>query len=167
MHKADFCRHRLCPVCNWRKSLKLFSQMKEVSARLLQDFPGARYLFLTLTVKNCSGAELAQTIDKMNFGFKLLANAGKTNASAKAVKANLLGYAKAMEIKYDAEKTITPEMYAQRKKYYIARGLRSAARTRNMACTTHIFMYYSWLNHLFSTGDISNKTNGPRFGRIA
>ena len=41
--------------------------MKEVSARLLQDFPGARYLFLTLTVKNCSGAELAQTIDKMNF----------------------------------------------------------------------------------------------------
>ena len=29
--------------------------MKEVSARLLQDFPGARYLFLTLTVKNCSG----------------------------------------------------------------------------------------------------------------
>ena len=115
MHKAEFCRHRLCPTCNWRKSLKLFSQMKEVSARLLQDFPGARYLFLTLTVKNCSGAELAQTIDKMNFGFKLLVNAGKTNASAKAVKANLLGYAKAMEIKYDAEKTITPEMYAQRK----------------------------------------------------
>ena len=115
LHKAEFCRHRLCPTCNWRKSLKLFSQMKEVSARLLQDFPGARYLFLTLTVKNCSGAELAQTIDKMNFGFKLLANAGKTNASAKAVKANLLGYAKAMEIKYDAEKTITPEMYAQRK----------------------------------------------------
>ena len=131
LHKADFCRHRLCPVCNWRKSLKLFSQMKEVSARLLQDFPGARYLFLTLTVKNCSGAELAQTIDKMNFGFKLLANAGKTNASAKAVKANLLGYAKAMEIKYDAEKTITPEMYAQRKKYYIERGLKAGSPNPN------------------------------------
>ena len=91
LHKAEFCRHRLCPTCNWRKSLKLFSQMKEVSARLLQDFPGARYLFLTLTVKNCSGAELAQTIDKMNFGFKLLVNAGKTNASAKAVKRIFLG----------------------------------------------------------------------------
>ena len=130
LHKAEFCRHRLCPTCNWRKSLKLFSQMKEVSARLLQDFPGARYLFLTLTVKNCSGAELAQTIDKMNFGFKLLVNAGKTNASAKAVKANLLGYAKAMEIKYDAEKTITPEMYAQRKKYYIERGLKAGSANR-------------------------------------
>ena len=131
LHKAEFCRHRLCPTCNWRKSLKLFSQMKEVSARLLQDFPGARYLFLTLTVKNCSGAELAQTIDKMNFGFKLLVNAGKTNASAKAVKANLLGYAKAMEIKYDAEKTITPEMYAQRKKYYIERGLKAGSANPN------------------------------------
>ena len=39
LHKAEFCRHRLCPTCNWRKSLKLFSQMKEVSARLLQDLP--------------------------------------------------------------------------------------------------------------------------------
>ena len=86
---------------------------------------------MTLTVKNCSGAELAQTIDKMNFGFKLLVNAGKTNASAKAVKANLLGYAKAMEIKYDAEKTITPEMYAQRKKYYIERGLKAGSANPN------------------------------------
>ena len=124
LHKADFCRHRLCPVCNWRKSLKLFSQMKEVSGQLLQDFPGARYLFLTLTVKNCSGAELARTIDAMNFGFKLLVNAGKTNASAKPVKANLLGYAKATEIKYDAEKIITKDMYAKQKNYYIARGLK-------------------------------------------
>ena len=144
LHKAEFCRHRLCPTCNWRKSLKLFSQMKEVSARLLQDFPGARYLFLTLTVKNCSDAELAQTIDKMNFGFKLLVNAGKNNASAKAVKANLLGYAKAMEIKYDAEKTITPEMYAQRKKYYIERGLKAGSQTQTTACITHIFTYFSW-----------------------
>ena len=131
LHKTEFCRHRLCPTCNWRKSLKLFSQMKEVSVRLLQDFPGARYLFLTLTVKNCSGDELARTIDAMNFGFKLLVNAGKTNASAKPVKANLLGYAKATEIKYDAEKTITKEMYAQRKKYYIARGLKAGSANPN------------------------------------
>ena len=124
LHKADFCRHRLCPVCNWRKSLKLFSQMKEVSGQLLQDFPGARYLFLTLTVRNCSGDELARTIDAMNFGFKLLVNAGKNNASAKPVKANLLGYAKATEIKYDAEKTITKKMYAKQKNYYIPRGLK-------------------------------------------
>ena len=45
LHKAEFCRHRLCPTCNWRKSLKLFSQMKEVSARLLQDFPALATCF--------------------------------------------------------------------------------------------------------------------------
>ena len=88
--------------------------MKEVSARLLQDFSGARYLFLTLTVKNCSGAELAQTIDKMNFGFKLLANAGKTNASAKAVKRTFWGTRRQWKSS-TMQKTITPEMYAQRK----------------------------------------------------
>lgn len=131
LDKAEFCKHRLCPVCNWRKSNKMFSQMKEVSAELIKDFPTARYLFLTLTVKNVNGEELASTIDAMNNGFKLLVNAGKTNASAKPVKANLLGYAKAMEIKYDAEEKITPQMYAERKQYYISRGLKVGSRNPN------------------------------------
>ena len=125
LDRAEFCKHRLCPVCNWRKSLKLFSQTKAASAELMKDFPKARYLFLTLTVKNVRGDELADTIDQMNAGFKLLTNAGKNNASAKPIRANLLGYAKAMEIKYDAEKRITSEMFTKRKQYYIGRGLKA------------------------------------------
>lgn len=58
LDKAEFCKHRLCPVCNWRKSNKMFSQMKEVSAELIKDFPTARYLFLTLTVKTSMGRNL-------------------------------------------------------------------------------------------------------------
>ena len=50
-----------------------------------------------------------------------------------------------MEIKYDAEKTITPEMYAQRKKYYIERGLKAGSANPNYGmCTIHIFTYCSW-----------------------
>lgn len=124
LDKAEFCKHRLCPVCNWRKSLKLFSQTKTVTTELMQEFPTARYLFQTLTVRNVRGNELATTIDKMNAGFKLMTNAGKNNASAKPIKANLLGYAKAMEIKYDAEKLITKQMFADRKQYYTGRGMK-------------------------------------------
>ena len=123
LQSADFCRHRLCPICNWRKAMKLFGQMKEITGKLQTDFPAARYIFLTLTVQNCAGDELEETLNRMNDGFKLLVNAGKTNASAKPVKASLLGYAKAMEIKYDPEKYITEKMFRDRKKYYQARGL--------------------------------------------
>jgi plasmid rolling circle replication initiator protein Rep len=131
LDKAEFCRHRLCPTCNWRKSLKLFGQMKATSIELMKEFPTARYLFLTLTVKNVKGTELADTLNSMNAGFKLLVNSGKTNASAKNVKANLLGYAKAMEIKYDPEEFITKKMFTDRKEYYIARGLRVGNRNSN------------------------------------
>lgn len=123
LQSADFCRHRLCPICNWRKAMKLFGQMKEVTEKLQTDFPAARYIFLTLTVQNCASEDLESTIDAMNAGFKLLTNAGKTNASAKPVKANLLGYAKALEIKYDSEPRITAQMWRDRKKYYQARAL--------------------------------------------
>ena len=166
MHKAEFCRHRLCPTCNWRKSLKLFSQMKEVSARLLQDFPGARYLFLTLTVKNCSGAELAQTIDKMNFGFKLLVNAGKTNASAKAVKRTFWGTQKPW-------KSSTMQKRPSRPKCTPSGKILHRARPKGWQREPNYGMYHPHFHVLlmvkpsFSTGDISNKTNGPRFGRIA
>ena len=71
----------------------------------------------------CGKSTFLKTINRMNDGFKLLTNAGKTNASAKPVKANLLGYAKALEIKYDSEPRITAQMWRDRKKYYQARGL--------------------------------------------
>lgn len=124
LHKAYFCRNRLCPTCNWRKSLKLFSQMQKTSQLLFEKSPKARYLFLTLTVRNVDKNELSSTLDNMNNAFKLLVNKGKTNAVAKGLKSSLLGYAKATEIKYDSEKYITKKMYEQSKNYYTLRGLK-------------------------------------------
>lgn len=131
LERAEFCRNRLCPTCNWRKSMKLYGQMQKVSKELMATFPTARFLFLTLTVKNVEGSELAKTIDAMNAGFKLLVNAGKNNASAKPIKKNLLGYAKAMEIKYDSEEFITEQMYRDRKKYYDKLGVKAGNRNPN------------------------------------
>lgn len=59
---ADFCRVRLCPVCQWRRSLKNYGQMQKILAAIEGQY---KYIFLTLTVKNCSGSELSATIDKM------------------------------------------------------------------------------------------------------
>ena len=68
LQSADFCRHRLCPICNWRKAMKLFGQMKEVTTKLQADHPAARYIFLTLTVQNCGGDEHQETLNPRTDG---------------------------------------------------------------------------------------------------
>lgn len=44
--KANFCRDRLCPLCNWRRSLKLYSQVSQVMDVL--ESRGIVFFFLRL-----------------------------------------------------------------------------------------------------------------------
>jgi len=62
LHKANFCKSRLCPMCSWRRSLKIFGQVSKVMNDLTSCNP-FRYVFLTLTVKNCTKDELKNHID--------------------------------------------------------------------------------------------------------
>lgn len=60
---ADSCRVRLCPLCSWRRSLKI-----QAHARKIFDYIGSenyQYIFLTLTVPNCTGEELSKKLDDM------------------------------------------------------------------------------------------------------
>lgn len=73
LHKANFCHDRLCPMCNWRRSLKIFGQVSQVMDALAVD-GNYRYLFLTLTVKSCEAADLGVTVDKLFSGWRWLYN---------------------------------------------------------------------------------------------
>ena len=99
---ANFCRHRLCYMCNWRKSIKLFGQVSEIVSAILAD-KKVRFIFITLTVKNCTADELRGVLDNLNEAFKWLTQKGKTFAPAKKLKKYLLGYMKAIEITYNSE----------------------------------------------------------------
>lgn len=63
LREANFCKHRLCPLCNWRRGLKVYGALKQILAFLASQ--RYRYIALTLTVKNCAGEALAGTIDRM------------------------------------------------------------------------------------------------------
>lgn len=109
---ANFCRHRLCPMCNWRKSIKLFGQVSEIVSAILAD-KKARFVFITLTVKNCTADELPDVLDALNEGFKKLTQKNKKFSSAKKLKKYLQGYMKALEITYNAETdTFHPHIHA-------------------------------------------------------
>ena len=44
LKQAYFCRNRLCPMCQWRRSLKLFGQVSMVSDLLAVQYSGIRFL---------------------------------------------------------------------------------------------------------------------------
>ncbi|MFO0194742.1 MAG: protein rep [Pseudanabaena sp.] len=65
-----FCRVRHCPICQWRRSLKWKAKAYAMMPKVVEDFPKARWLFVTLTVKNCEIADLRETITWMHEAFK-------------------------------------------------------------------------------------------------
>ena len=122
---ANFCRVRLCPVCNWRKSLKMFSQVSEITDVLLKEKPSVRFIFLTLTVKNPTAEDLIATLNEMNEGFKWLVQKSRNFAPAKILKQNLLGYLKSTEITYNSKaNTYHPHFHVllELKSNYFATG---------------------------------------------
>lgn len=70
LHDARFCRVRLCPVCQWRRSLKTFAQMSQVLDVATSD--GYQFIFLTLTMKNCSGSNLSDELTHLLLSFNRL-----------------------------------------------------------------------------------------------
>ena len=96
LFKANFCKDRLCPMCSWRRSMKIFGQVSKVMDRALED-KEYRFLFLTLTVKNCTGEELSKVIDKMFKSLELL-------FKRKEVKNIVIGYFRGLEVTHNLDK---------------------------------------------------------------
>jgi len=67
LRAANFCRVRLCPICQWRRSLKLYGQMRQAMEYIARKDPRS-YIFVTLTVRNCSLDKLSLTLDKITDG---------------------------------------------------------------------------------------------------
>ena len=63
---ANFCHVRGCPVCAWRRSLKMKALAMQRLPAIMEEYPSYRFLFLTLTVKNCDVQDLSQTIKHMS-----------------------------------------------------------------------------------------------------
>lgn len=74
LSNAHFCRVRHCPVCQWRKSLMWKAKFYKAIPQIMEDYKSGRWLFLTLTVKNCDVINLKSTIQEMNKGFKKIIN---------------------------------------------------------------------------------------------
>lgn len=96
LYQSYFCKNKLCPICNWRRSMKYAYQAELVVNEAMKRYPKGRFLFLTLTIKNVSGQELNKSISEMGRAFNRL-------MKYKKVDKNILGYLRATEVTYSAE----------------------------------------------------------------
>ena len=106
LQDADFCRERLCPMCQWRKSLKVFQEVSRVMDVVEQENPTLVPLFLTLTVQNCPTDELSKTLDILFKGWNTLQAHRKMQRIVK-------GWFRALEVTYnDQNDTFHPHLHA-------------------------------------------------------
>ena len=117
------CQLRLCPICNWRRSLKIFSHVTKIIEAIESEKEHA-YIFLTLTQKNVSGEELDSELDKMMYAWNKFLKYAK-------VKNVVKGSYRGLEIKYDKEPLITKQMYKTKKEYYQKRDLNVGDKNPN------------------------------------
>ncbi len=66
------CRVRHCPVCQWRRSLMWRARFFQAVPKVIEAYPKHRWVFLTLTVRNCPLEELKATLTAMNKAWERL-----------------------------------------------------------------------------------------------
>jgi len=104
LRQARFCRVRFCPVCQWRRSMMWRARFLRALPKVLEAHPKARFLFLTLTVRNCPIEELRDTVKAMNTAWQRLAQRKRFPAD---------GWIKAIEVtRNDQDGSAHPHIHA-------------------------------------------------------
>lgn len=102
LKSARFCRVPRCPVCQWRRSLMWRAKAFKVMPKVFEDYPGARFIFLTLTVRNCPLDELRTTLAHMNKSWERL---------SKRKQFPGIGWIKAVEVTRADDDTAHPHFH--------------------------------------------------------
>lgn len=93
LNKANFCKVRLCPMCSWRRSLKIYGQVSKIMDEVVKN-KDLEFIFLTLTTRNCEGQDLSNTIDNIFNAFNKMTKRVKFKKSVK-------GYFRALEVTHN------------------------------------------------------------------
>lgn len=91
---ANLCRDKLCPVCNWRLSLKRYSDMVKTIRGLGEKEQDYDFYFFTLTVRNPSPDRLKEELKHMSESWDRF-------MLRRPIRRILKGWARSVEITYN------------------------------------------------------------------
>lgn len=101
---ANFCRSRMCPMCSWHLAKQRTRDLLRTLAE--PEHNGKRFIFITLTVKNCLGEDLKATIDTMYGALRSLTK------KKGFFDGRVLGMIKKLEVTYnEKENTYHPHFH--------------------------------------------------------
>lgn len=102
---ANFCKIRFCPMCSWRRALKISREVHDVCYLMLQDKPNLKFLHLVLTVPNLSSKDLISGVTGFLYSFKKFVRIIPVSEA-------ILGYFKTLEVTYNmGEDTYHPHFH--------------------------------------------------------
>lgn len=101
---ANFCDLRLCPVCTGRRAIKNAAKLSQVMNMTVAKY-GYQFIFLTLTVQNCEGDKLGETISQLTAAWNRL-------VQQRPVLAAVKGWFRAIEITHGQETGYHPHIHA-------------------------------------------------------
>lgn len=104
LRQAQFCRVRHCPVCQWRRALMWQARFYQALPAVQAAYPKARWLLLTLTVRNCAVNDLSATLKAMNAAWQRLVQ----RKEFKAVQ----GWVRTTEVTRGADGSAHPHFHA-------------------------------------------------------
>lgn len=93
LSNANFCKHRFCAMCQWRKSVKHIADVMSRIQQLEQDIC-IDALMLTLTVPNCAAQDLNKTV-------KAMSKAWNKFIKRKNIAKAILGWVRSLELMGD------------------------------------------------------------------
>lgn len=122
------CRVRLCPICSWRRAMRTYGNVREITDYISENY-NYQYILLTLTIRNCEPEDLNSTIDYLFESFNRF-------CLLKAFKQAVQGWYRALEITHNLENnTFHPHFHlilAVRPSYFTSRYYLSQAAWRDM-----------------------------------
>lgn len=90
LKKANFCKFRHCPICNWKRNINIHKSLLEAFKKIEADRK-VEYLLLTLTIRNPETNDLKKSVKYMNDSLLKM-------KKYTAFKRVVLGYFKSLEI---------------------------------------------------------------------
>ncbi len=104
--KSNLCRERRCPLCQWRRSLRVYGQVQKMLQWL--EPGGYKYLHLVLTIPNCRADDLKNQCDWLYtrstamFSDRLFGKRDQLGPIAHC-KRSFKGIVRALEVTYNSD----------------------------------------------------------------